>query len=431
MRAAGPEPIPDGPRGTGLEPEANFQGSPRRRCAAATSNEEPKPLNPTGGPLAGLRVVELAGIGPAPMCGMLLADLGADVVRVDRLADSGLGLALGPKHDVNARGRRSIALDLKAPEGREAVLRLADGADVLIEGFRPGVAERLGLGPADCQARNTRLVYGRMTGFGQEGPLAAAAGHDLNYIALTGALDAIGPAGGPPLPPLNLVGDYGGGALYLAFGILAALYERQGSGRGQVVDAAMVDGAASLMSIFYGLKAAGAWGQGRGQNLLDGGAPFYACYETADDRWVSIAALEPKFFAELARRIGLPERFVQRQHDRRLWPEMREAIASIIRGRSREAWCAELEGTDACFAPVLSMDEAPRHPHAAARGAFVEVGGIVQPGPAPRFDRSRPATPRPAPAIGQHGPELLAEAGYSDADIADLLARGIVAPVPG
>jgi alpha-methylacyl-CoA racemase len=377
------------------------------------------------GPLHGLRVVELASIGPGPMCAMLLADLGADVVRIDRLAPSGLGVPMARRFDVNARNRRSAAFDLKAPAGRAAVLRIAEGADVLIEGFRPGVAERLGLGPADCQARNPRLVYGRMTGFGQEGPLAHAAGHDLNYIALTGALHAIGPAGGAPTPPLNLVADYGGGALYLAFGLMAALYERRTSGRGQVVDAAMVDGAASLMSIFHGLRAGGVWDEPRGANLLDGGAPFYATYETADGRYVALAPLEPKFFAELARRIGLDERFVLRQYDRKLWPEMRAAIAALMRGKTRDEWCAVLEGSDACFAPVLAIDEAPQHAHAAARHAFVEIDGVAQPAPAPRFGRSVPDTPRAAPEIGAHTREVLAQAGYGADEIDALFASGV------
>ena len=315
------------------------------------------------------------------------------------------------------------------PAGCDAVLRLTDRADVLIEGFRPGVAEKLGLGPADCHARNPRLVYGRMTGFGQTGPLAAAAGHDLNYIALTGVLHAIGPAGGKPVPPLNLVGDYGGGALYLAFGVLAALYERQRSGRGQVVDAAMVDGAASLASIFYGLQAAGRWREPRGANLLDGGAPFYDSYETADGRHVSLAALEPKFFARLAAALELEDRFVQRQYDRRLWPEMRAAIAAAVCRRTRDDWCVRLEGSDACFAPVLSFDEAPLHAHARARAAFVDVDGVRQPAPAPRFDRTPSDCPRPPPAIGQHTAEVLREAGLSEAEVAALLTSGAAAGV--
>ena len=376
------------------------------------------------GPLHGLRVIELASIGPGPMCCMLLADLGADVVRVDRLEPSGLGLAMDARYDVNARGRRSLALDLKRPAGRDVVLRLIGGADVLVEGMRPGAAEKLGLGPDDCHARNPRLVYGRMTGFGQTGPLAAAAGHDLNYIALSGVLHAIGPAGGRPLPPLNLVGDYGGGALYLAFGLLAALFERQRSGRGQVVDAAMVDGAASLASIFYGLHAAGSWSETRGANLLDGGAPFYDSYETADGRHISLAPLEPKFFARLVEALALEPRFVQRQYDRRLWPEMREAIAAAVRQHTRDEWCARLEGSEACFAPVLSFDEAPLHAHARARAAFVTVDGVVQPAPAPRFDRTPAALPRPAPQPGQHTEEVLLEAGFSAAEVAALRGAG-------
>jgi alpha-methylacyl-CoA racemase len=393
--------------------------------AGMDKTSEPSPAAALGGPLHGLRVIELAGIGPGPMCCMLLADLGADVVRVDRLQPSGLGLALDPRFDVNSRSRRSVALDLKSPAGRAAALRLIDQADVLIEGFRPGVTESLGLGPADCHARNPGLVYGRMTGFGQTGPMAQAAGHDLNYIALTGALHAIGSAGGPPVPPLNLVGDYGGGALYLAFGVMAALYERQRSGRGQVVDAAMVDGAASLASVFFGLQAAGNWAGARGDNLLDGGAPFYATYETADGKHISLGPLEPKFFATLAAALELDERFVKRQYDRRIWPEMRQAIAEAVRRRTRDQWCEKLEGSDACFAPVLSFDEAPKHPHAMARGAFVSVGGVEQPGPAPRFDRTPAAHPRPAPGLGDHTRQVLLEAGFADEEVEVLLSAGV------
>ena len=369
------------------------------------------------GPLHGLRIIELEGIGPVPMCAMLLADLGADVVRIDRREPSGLGLAMDRRFAVNSRNRRSVALDLKSAPGRDAALRLIARADVLLEGFRPGVAERLSLGPAPCHAQNPGLVYGRMTGFGQQGPLAQAAGHDLNYIALSGALHAIGPRGGKPVPPLNLVGDYGGGALYLALGVLAALHERKTSGRGQVVDAAMVDGANSLMSIFYGLAAGGAWSGPRGENLLDGGAPYYDTYATADGKYVAIGAIEPKFFAELAKQVGLPEHFVKGQNKRSLWPELRTALAAIFITRTRDQWCEMLEGSDACFAPVLSMQEAPQHAHAKARGAFVEIDGVVQPGPAPRFDRSVPPVPRPAPRTGEHTEEVLREAGFSAAEI--------------
>ncbi|MCK6435165.1 MAG: CoA transferase [Aquabacterium sp.] len=377
------------------------------------------------GPLAGLRVIELASIGPGPFCAMLLADQGAQVVRVDRVEPGGLGVPMPPAYDVAGRSRRSVALDFKQPDGREAALRLIDRADVLIEGWRPGVAERLGLGPEDCLARNPALVYGRMTGFGQTGPLAQAAGHDLNYIALTGALHAIGGGDGKPAVPLNLVGDYGGGALYLAFGLMAALFERQRSGRGQVVDAAMVDGASSLMALFHGLAACGQWdAQHRAANLLDGGAPFYDTYEAADGRHVSLGPLEPKFFAELARRIGLDARYVARQYDRRLWPEMREAIAALMRGKTRDEWTALLEGSDACFAPVLTLAEAPAHAHARAREAFVDVAGVRQPAPAPRFSRSAPTAPTAAPVPGAHTREVLAEAGYTASEIETLLADG-------
>ena len=377
------------------------------------------------GPLTGLRVVELASIGPGPMCAMLLADLGAEVLRVDRTEPSGLGVPMETRFDVTGRNRRSVALDIKQPAGRDAALRLIDRADLLIEGFRPGVAERLGLGPADCQARNPGLVYGRMTGFGQTGPLAQAAGHDLNYIALTGALHAIG-GGAKPVPPLNLVGDYGGGALYLAFGLLAAIFERSRSGQGQVVDAAMVDGASSLMSVFFGMAAAGRWDSSeRAANLLDGGAPFYDTYATADGRWVSIGALEPKFFAELVQRIGLDAGFIARQYDRRCWAEMRAAIGALILARTRDEWCALLEGSDACFAPVLSLAEVGQHPHAQARQAYTEVGGVLQPAPAPRFSRSQPAQPSPAVPAGTHTLAVLAELGFSDAEVAALQAAGV------
>jgi alpha-methylacyl-CoA racemase len=376
------------------------------------------------GPLTGLRVVELASIGPGPMCAMLLADLGAEVLRIDRTEPSGLGVPMDRRFDVSGRSRRSVALDFKLAAGRDAALRLIDRADVLIEGWRPGVAERLGLGPDVCLARNPGLVFGRMTGFGQTGPLAPAAGHDLNYIALTGALHAIG-GGGKPVPPLNLVGDYGGGALYLAFGLMAAIFERSRSGKGQVVDAAMVDGASSLMSIFYGLHAAGQWDVNqRAGNLLDGGAPFYDTYATADGKWVSIGALEPKFFAELVQRSGLDAKFIPRQYDRRTWPEMREALTTLMASKTRDEWCALLEGTDACFAPVLTLAEASQHAHATQRGGYVSIEGVTQPAPAPRFSRSQPAQPTPSVKPGAHTDAVLADAGFSADEIAALRASG-------
>jgi alpha-methylacyl-CoA racemase len=379
------------------------------------------------GPLTGLRVIELASIGPGPMCAMLLADQGADVIRIDRVEPSGLGVSLDPSHDITARSRRTIALDLKQPAGRDAVLRLIARADVLIEGWRPGVAERLGLGPADCAEHNPALVYGRMTGYGQSGPLSQAAGHDINYIALTGALHAIGPAGGKPVAPLNLIGDYGGGALYLAFGLMAAVFERQRSGRGQVVDAAMVDGASSLMSIFHGMLAAGRWdADRRGANLLDGGAPFYDTYATADGGYLAVGALEPKFFAEFARKLGLDQRFIERQYDPRVWPEMRAAITATLGSRTRDAWCREFDGSDACVAPVLTLREAATHPHAQARSAFVDVAGVTQAAPAPRFSRSASEPPRPARAAGSDGVAVLREAGFTDDEVQALRVAGVL-----
>nr|WP_314075416.1 CaiB/BaiF CoA-transferase family protein [uncultured Roseococcus sp.] len=342
------------------------------------------------GPLAGIKVLELAGIGPAPMCAMVLADLGATVLRIDRPEPAELGVQRPLKYNLVLRGRSSIALDLKQPAARDLVLRLVERADALIEGFRPGVTERLGLGPADCLSRNPRLVYGRMTGWGQEGPLAQAAGHDLNYIALTGALDSMGRAGQPPTPPLNLVGDYAGGSLYLAVGILAAIISARASGQGQVVDAAIVDGTAHLMTAFHGLLAAGMWNTERGTNLLESGAPFYDCYECADGRWVSVAPIEPRFHSELLRRLGIDASDFPPQSDRERWPEARVRLVAAFRLRSRDEWCALLEGTDACFAPTLTIAAATRHPHMAARGTYVEIDGVVQPAPTPRFSVTEP-----------------------------------------
>jgi alpha-methylacyl-CoA racemase len=335
------------------------------------------------GPLKGVKVIELAGIGPGPFCGMMLADMGAEVLRIDRAQNVPGAERRKTSGDVLGRGRRSIGVDLKHPKGVETVLRLVEQADVLFEGFRPGVVERLGLGPELCLARNPRLVYGRMTGWGQDGPLAQAAGHDINYIALAGALDAIGRAGEAPLPPLNLVGDFGGGGMLLAFGILAALVERGTSGKGQVIDAAMVDGAAVLMAIFHGMRASGFWSDERGTNLLDTGAHFYDVYETADGKYVSIGSIEPQFYAELLRLSGLEGEKLPAQMDRSRWPELKERVAKMIKTRTRDEWCETMEGTDVCFAPVLSMAEAPQHPHNRARGTF--TGPPDQPAPGPRF----------------------------------------------
>src|SRR5882757_221584 len=335
------------------------------------------------GVLSGYRVIELAGIGPGPMCAMLLSDMGADVLRIDRTADVGLGIAATDnKYNLLNRGRRSVALDLKRPEAIEVVLKLVEKADALIEGFRPGVTERLGLGPEVCLKRNSKLIYGRMTGWGQEGPMALAAGHDINYIALSGALHSIGRAGDKPVPPLNLVGDFGGGALYLALGVVAGLLEAQKSGKGQVVDAAMVDGAASLMTAIYGMHGSGMWSDERGENILDTGAHYYEVYETKDKKFVSIGSIEVKFYEELLRLSGLKGEELPRQQDRKEWPKMKERLTSLFLTKTRDEWCKIMEGSDICFAPVLSMAEAPKHPHNKHRGTFIEDGGVVQPGPA-------------------------------------------------
>lgn len=377
------------------------------------------------GALQGLRVIELAAIGPVPMAGMLLADHGADVIRVDRLAPSGLGLNLDACHDVHARHRRAVALDLKAVAGRDALLRLLDTADVLLEGFRPGVLEGLGLAPPALLVRNPRLVIGRMTGYGQTGPMAQAAGHDLNYLALTGVLGAIGPGSGAPVPPLNLVADYGGGAMFLAFGVMSALYERQRSGLGQVVDAAMVDGVAAMAGLFQGLHAAGQWQAQRSTNLLDGGAPFYSCYAAADGQWLAVAALEPKFFAALVRGVGLDPAWPQQQHDRGRWPALRAALTAVFQTRSRDAWCEVLADTDACVSPVLSFAQAPWHAQAQARGAYAVVDGVPHPTAAPRLSRSGLRPPGPTPQTGSHTAAVLQEAGLSASEIEGLLTSGV------
>jgi alpha-methylacyl-CoA racemase len=378
------------------------------------------------GPLKGIRVIEFEGIGPGPFAAMLLSDMGAEVLRVDRTVASGLGIDRpGPRKDVTTRGRRSIALDLKNPKAVETALRLIEQADALIEGFRPGVMERLGLGPEVCLARNPRLVFGRMTGFGQTGPLKDAAGHDINYIALAGALFPIG-SRDKPFPPLNLVGDYGGGAMFLAFGIVCALLEAKKSGQGQVVDAAMTDGAAYLTGPFYSMRAMGIWQDRRASNVLDGAAPFYDTYETKDGQHVAIGAIEPKFYAELIDKMGLKGEKLPSQMDVANWPKTKARFAEVFRTKTREEWCAVLEGSDACFAPILSMAEAPKHPHNVARGAFVEQNGFAQPAPAPRFSRTRPEIQGPPPQRGEHTDAALADWGFAKDDIATLRAAGAI-----
>ncbi len=362
------------------------------------------------GPLKGIRIVEMAGIGPGPFCAMLLADMGADVVRVEREDNTSL---LGLDYDILNRGRRSVAADLKTPEGVDRVLKLVEKADGLIEGFRPGVMERLGLGPDVCHQRNPRLVYGRMTGWGQDGPLAKAAGHDINYIALTGVLHAIGTKHRGPVPPLNLVGDFGGGAMYLAFGMVCGLLEARASGQGQVIDAAMTDGASLLMAGIYALKHQGLWTDERESNLLDGGAHFYGTFECADGKWVAIGSIEPQFYALLLEKTGITHEAFTRQHDAAAWPDLKEKLAKVFKSKTREEWCAIMEGSDVCFAPVLDMGEAPEHPHNKARGTFVERDGIVQPAPAPRFSRTRAEIQGPPPQPGQHTEEVLEDWGIA------------------
>ncbi len=364
------------------------------------------------------------------MCAMLLAELGADVLKIDRLLPSGLGVEVPPEHRLTDRSRRSAAVDLKSPDGVALVLALCAEADILIEGFRPGVSERLGLGPEQCWTRNPRLVYGRITGWGQTGPLARSAGHDLDYIALTGALSAIGRAGQAPTPPLNLVGDYGGGALYLALGVLAALLEARRSGKGQVVDAAMIDGAASLMTAAYGLAAAGLGEETRGTNLLDSGAHFYEVYETSDGKYVALAPIEPKFYKELLERIGADANELPHTFDRAKWPALKAKLASIIATRTRAQWVEILEGSDACFAPVLGMREAALHPHNRARDTFIKVDGHWQPNAAPRFSRTRSAVRGPPALPGAHTREALGEWGVDCATIDRLLEDGVIAQAP-
>lgn len=374
------------------------------------------------GPLSGFKVVEFAGLGPAPFATMLLADMGAEVLRIDR---KGAPPLLPQRYDILARGRRSAFLDLKAPLGLAAALRLVAAADVLIEGFRPGVMERLGLGPQPCLQRNPRLIYGRMTGWGQSGPLADAAGHDINYVALSGVLHSVGTRASGPIPPVNLVGDFGGGGMLLAFGIVCALLEAHGSGQGQVVDAAMTDGSALLMAMLYSLKANGLWG-GRGENLIDGGAPHYATYQCADGKWVALGALEPQFYALFLAKAGIDDADFADRHDRSRWPEMRRKLEALFRTRRRDEWCALLEGTDACLSPVLDLDEAPLHPHNQARNTFVDHDGVVQPTPAPRFSRTPGQLNVPPPRPGEHTEAALADWGFDAREIEALKAAGAV-----
>ncbi|MCL2427942.1 MAG: CoA transferase [Alphaproteobacteria bacterium] len=377
------------------------------------------------GPLAGLKLIEVAGIGPGPMAAMMLGDLGADIIRIDRVNPNTPARYADPRYNVHGRSRRSIAVDLQKPGGAEVVLRLADAADGLMEPFRPGVAERLGIGPEVALTRSPKLVYGRMTGWGQEGPLARAAGHDINYIALTGALHAIGTAE-KPIPPLNLVGDFGGGGMLLAFGMVCGLIEAMRSGRGQVIDAAMVDGVGALMGAVYGMAQAGIVKDAREQNFLDGGAHYYNTYETKDGRFVCVGSIEPQFYRLLLEKTGLAAEKLPDQTDREHWPAMRDRLADIFRSKTREEWCAIMEGTDVCFAPVLSIAEAAQHPHATARAAFVDVGGVKHPAATPRFSRT-PGEVRAAPERGAHTDEVLGTHGFSAAEIADLRGSGVIA----
>jgi alpha-methylacyl-CoA racemase len=378
------------------------------------------------GPLEGVRIVELAGLGPAPFAGMMLADAGADIIRIDRYDRAAYPPIAEPHVDLMNRGRRSVAVDLKHPDGVALVVRLVEGAAGLMEGFRPGVAERLGLGPDVCLAHNPKLVYGRMTGWGQDGPMANTAGHDIDYISLAGALEPMGRVGERPFPPLNLVGDFGGGGMLLAFGMLAAIIHAERTGVGQVVDAAMVDGAASLMTMTYTLRASGIWNDERGTNLLDTGAHFYEVYQTSDGGYIGVGAIEPQFYAELIRLMGLADTEMPGQNDRPQWPAMKERFARVFATKTRKEWEEIFEGSDACAAPVLSPAEAPDHPHNRIRGTFTEVAGVVQPSPSPRFSATPGSIRRPPPNPGQHGDEALGDWGVDEAEIAGLRESGAI-----
>jgi len=375
------------------------------------------------GPLNGVKIVEVGGIGPGPFCGMMLSDMGAEVVRVERI---GSDQRADPKYMVLHRNRRSIMVDLRKPEVVEAVLRIIDQADGLQEGFRPGVMERLGLGPDVCLARNPRLVYGRMTGWGQEGPLASIAGHDINYIALSGALHAIGRKGEKPVPPLNLVGDFGGGGMLLAFGMACGLFEAQRSGKGQVIDAAMVDGAASLMSMMYGFLSSGLWADEKGRNFIDGGAHFYDTYETSDNKYISVGSIEPQFYALLLKHAGIDDPDFQNQMDQSKWPKFKEALTAIFKSKTRDEWCDIMGETDICFAPVLSMNESSKHPHNEERKTFIDVKGVTQPAPAPRFSRTTPEVKCSPPVPGADNETVFTDYGFSQEEIDALKAAGAI-----
>ena len=375
------------------------------------------------GPLKGLKIIEMAGIGPGPFCGMVLADLGAEIIRVDRAS----AIGTGSKQEPSNRGKKSIAVDLKAKEGVEVVLKLVETADAIFEGFRPGVMERLGIGPEVCMARNDRIVFGRMTGWGQEGPLANAAGHDINYISLSGALAAIGRPGSPPVPPLNLIGDFGGGGMLLALGLVAALLESKESKKGQVVDAAMTDGSALLMTMIYSMQSSGIWKTTMGSNLLDGGSHFYDTYECKDGKFISIGSIEPQFYALLCQIAELDEKVFSKQMSRDLWPEQKEEIKKIFLKKTRDEWCELMEGTDVCFAPVLDMSEAPQHPHNKERKTFIDLEGVTQPAPAPRFSRTEPEVVSSPSIVGEHTNEVLSSIGLSEEDISTLKTSGAVA----
>ncbi len=375
------------------------------------------------GPLKGLKIIEMAGIGPGPFCGMVLADLGAEIIKVDRAS----AIGTGSKQEASNRGKKSIAVDLKSEEGVEVVFKLVEKADAIFEGFRPGVMERLGLGPNDCLKRNERIVFGRMTGWGQEGPLAKAAGHDINYISLSGALAAIGRPGSPPVPPLNLVGDFGGGGMLLALGLVAALFESKQSKKGQVVDAAMTDGSALLMTMIYTMQSLGMWKTTMGSNLLDGGSHFYDTYECEDGKFISIGSIEPQFYELLCQIAELDKSIFGKQMSRDSWPKQKEEIKKIFLNKTRDEWCELMEGTDICFAPVLDMLEAPKHPHNIERKTFIELEGVTQPAPAPRFSRTEPEISSSPSVVGENTDEVLISMGFSQEDIDSLKISGAVA----